>query len=510
MPALGRILRRRRREDQRYHPHTINVHQDIRPHLEKTVYITGAFAAAWAWDLVYYGGSHAAVGENPLHHQLGFGSSSRAPQHVAVLVLQYLAVCAGAAILANFVAAWPRASRWSQAAVAAIEFFPSPVFAGKLMGYLTQTFPNMDAVHSAFLNLVATWFAGALAHAMPMLLAHLDAQRAGMSEQWQLQRFATIVQNTLGFGLGIAWNVLLGNLLGPEGQDEDLSLFRLIGLSGYLAVVTLLSFRLAAAAATATASTSTATIVDRQWILIEFASYVVNAFTLVAFLNALLNPSWIGHLVGLCILWILSAVMSAFVARADLEETSTTETAIPTAADDSTVSECQPREGYCTVLFCLLLFVPCTWFCCPWVPVLWLLAGSTDESSCVKERWYKLIAMVAGLAASIEASGTLTEATNEFAASFCTVKQCNRPWLFVTFQTVVAVVVTLVLIPSISQLAISTDASTSNEATSFPNSTNASTEATFSTDLEDEMGERMSLLKKVRDHLRIGGKSLQV
>ena len=418
--------------------------------------------------------------------------------------LQYLAVCAGAAVLVNFVAAWQRASAWSQAAVTAIEFFPSPVFAGKLMGYLTNTFPKMGAVHAALINLAATWFAASLAHVIPVFLEQLNAQTSWHVGQWRLERFGVIVQNTLGFGLGIAWNVFLGNLLGPRSNEgEEMGLFRLTGLVGYLAVVTLLSFRLAAAN---TARGDNTTIVDRQWNLLEFAAYVVNAFTLVTFVNALLDPSWIGHFVGLCILWILSAIMSALVERADLEGTPSI------ATDTGTHSECQSRQRPYLFIFGPLLLVPCVWCCCPWLPVLWLLAGTTDDLSYVKERWYKLVSMVAGLAAAIETSGILTDVTNTLAESFCSVKQCNYPWLFVALQTFMAVIFSLALIPAISQLSSTTTISISDEGTTLPNSsaTAEAAQGNHCRNVENQSGERTPFLKKFIGQIRGSGKGIEV
>jgi len=495
MPGGLFSRRRRRRGRDEYHPHNVHL-DDILPHLKTTVSITGAFCTAWAWDLVYYGGSHAAARENPLHNQLGFAQQQRAPQHLMVLLLQYLLVCAAAAVASDWVE--QRHARWSQAAITAIEFFPSPVFAGKLMAYLT-TISKLDTVESAWINLAATWFAATLAHVVPLFTAHGDGIPATWIERLRLQKFGTIVQATLGFGLGIAWNVFLGNLLGPRQDDgstpQDLDLFRLIGLGGYLAVVTLISFRLAATAPSDNPTTSS--IWDRQWVLLEFAAYVVNAFTLVQFLNALLHDGWLGHFEGLWLLLGLSAGMSALVARADLEgseESTATGTSISNENDDN--DPCKLQEGPFGFMFGILLFVPCVWCCCPWVPVLWLLTG-TETALGVKEHWYKLIAMVAGLASSIEASGMITDVTNLLASPFCTIKYCSLPWLFVLLQTVLAFVVTIVLIPVISMLEPQ-EPTRSNER--LPTA-----EGTASKGDRDETqpaDEKKPLLKKVRDKLK--------
>lgn len=71
---------------------------------------------------------------------------------------------------------------------------------------------------------------------------------------------------------------------------------------------------------------------------------------------------------------------------------------------------------------------------------------STDVG--VKERWYKLIAFVAGLASSIQASSMLTTATDGLAMllGICGIKHCRNPWLFVLLQVIIALITTCVLL----------------------------------------------------------------
>ena len=319
-----------------------------------------------------------------------------------------------------------RNEKWSKAVVTAIEFFPSPVFAGKLTAYLGQ-FSGLDTVKRAVINLAANWFAASLAQVMPMLLS---SDQRGLLEWLRLERLSDIVQNTLGFGLGIAWNALFSQFA-PEDRNWDLP--HLIGLAGYLAVVMLVVFRLAAIVAD-----PPVTIWDRQLALLSFAFYVVCAFTLVLFLNALLHPGWIGGLESLPILLVLSAAMSAMVARVNLNDVS--------EQDDERISWLRGPSA-------LLLLVPCVW---PWIPILWLLAGT--ENLGAKEHWFQLIEMVSGLASSIQASSLLTDATDELAASLgiCDSSHCNQKWLFVMLQIVLAALITIVLIPIIAPLAAET------------------------------------------------------
>jgi hypothetical protein len=67
----------------------------------------------------------------------------------------------------------------------------------------------------------------------------------------------------------------------------------------------------------------------------------------------------------------------------------------------------------------------------------------------VKEKWFGLVSMISGLAASIEASGMLTAATNAIAAALeiCNEKHCYHPWMFVLVQVCLAIVTTIILIP---------------------------------------------------------------
>ena len=95
----------------------------------------------------------------------------------------------------------------------------------------------------------------------------------------------------------------------------------------------------------------------------------------------------------------------------------------------------------------VLVFLPCFWCCCPWVPMIFLLSGVHGIG--VKEKWFSLVSMISGLAASIEASGMLTASTNAIAGALgiCSEKHCPDPWLFVAIQAGLALITTMVLIP---------------------------------------------------------------
>ena len=439
---------------------------NVLPHLRSAVFITGAFCTAWAWDLVFYGASHAWAGENPLQDQISFGENQRGgggstssanPKHLLVLLLQYLFCCLCAALCSDLFCRTPK--KWTRAAVTAVEFFPSPVFAGKLMAYLGQ-FSSLKPVQRAMINLAATLFAACLAHSAMILPAVLPfhAANSGQARLLALRvRLGQIVRDTLGFGLGIAWNVLLIQFMAPPDlsrsnrHQHEVLCWHLVGLAGYLAVVTLIAFRLAAIGQheqhqhQQLRQSSERSLWNQQLVeLASFAAYVVCAFTLVAFLNALLHPGWLGTLESLAILLLLSAAMSSIIANIDFLEDEVSEQAS---------NENEKKGGlHCPCGFFLFMPCVCCYCCCPWIPFLWLLAGS--ETVGVKEQWFSLIAMVSGLASSVEASGMLTDATDALAASLgiCDPKYCYHKWLFVFLQTVVAVLTTAVLIPTIALL----------------------------------------------------------
>eukprot|EP00934_Nitzschia_sp_Nitz4_P000479 Nitzschia sp. Nitz4//scaffold99_size76975//42114//43541//NITZ4_005577-RA/size76975-processed-gene-0.52-mRNA-1//1//CDS//3329560853//479//frame0 len=416
---------------------------DIQPHLKETLFITGAFCIAWSWDLVVYSISHIIWGEDPLTNQLAFADQP-GTKNLLVLLAQYFLTCLAAAWMSR------RAQRmhksWSSAAVMAIEFFPSPIFAGKLMSYLSQF--DMTGIQQALVNLAATLFAAALAHAVPMYLSGPSESEVGsMSESSEtlMHRTGQVVRQTLGFGLGIAWNVLLSNF-GPS-DDSEMDALHILALISYLMLVLVIAFKVSAMA-----QPDPGTLWEHHLSMLSFAMAVVCGFTLVGFLNTFLHGGIWGSLASFVILLFLAATMSAMVVAADLD-------GMMIHPDDQVDTNSweyrSSRLGPCGRILNILLFIPCTWCCCPWIPLLILLAGMTETLG-VKERWFELIAMVAGLASSIEGSGMLTAATDSLAQilGICGSKHCSRhPWAFVLLQTGVAIVTTMVLLPAIAPFA---------------------------------------------------------
>ena len=80
---------------------TNNLNDELKPHIQTTLYFTFAFVVAWSWDLVAYGISHVTHGMNPLQNQLSFGDHPT-PNHIVILLLEYLMVCLGSTIVTDW------------------------------------------------------------------------------------------------------------------------------------------------------------------------------------------------------------------------------------------------------------------------------------------------------------------------------------------------------------------------------------------------------------------------
>ena len=105
----------------------------LEEHLRKLLFQTGAFTTAWSWVLVYYGTWHLLAGESPLQGQAGLGAHAER-EGMLLLLAPYLAVCASAAVLLTQLKAAP--GPMTGAIVAAVEFFPSPIFTATLLAFL--------------------------------------------------------------------------------------------------------------------------------------------------------------------------------------------------------------------------------------------------------------------------------------------------------------------------------------------------------------------------------------
>jgi len=361
--------------------------------------------------------SHVQHGINPLQDQLSFGDHP-GPKHVVVLILEFLMVCGGSAIVTDWLERDGR--KWTKGAITAVGFFPSAVFGGKLMGYLGQ-FAHLGAIQRAFINLGATLFCAFLSSAVPMNLGS------------PLTAFGSIVRESLGFGLGIAWNVFTLSIFAPDEMD----LAHIVGLGGYLALVALIAFRVAAEGAYVDSLEREPNMFDRMWGLLSFAMNTACAFTMVAFVDALTHEGWVGDIECFFILLIVSAFLSAGVTKIDMD--SSQEHA------NEEMENCGMDHLPCVLK--ILVFLPCFWCCCPWVPMIFILSGVHGIG--VKEKWFGLVSFVSSLAASIEASGMLTTSANAIAGALgvCNEKHCPDPWLFVLIQVCVAAVTTIILIP---------------------------------------------------------------
>lgn len=128
-------------------------------------------------------------------------------------------------------------------------------------------------------------------------------------------------------------------------------------------------------------------------------------FTLVTFISALTVDGWIGHIENLFILLFFAALISTLVARIDTNAL---------AEQENNEEEQNYGLDHLPCVLKDLILVPCLWLCCPCVPLVFLLSGVNAVG--IKEKWLQVSNIIGGLAASIEASGMLTEGTN---SNFC-------------------------------------------------------------------------------------------
>ena len=70
----------------------------------------------------------------------------------------------------------------------------------------------------------------------------------------------------------------------------------------------------------------------------------------------------------------------------------------------------------------------------------------------IKVDWYALIAMVSGLASSIEASNLVVSVTNSLVDGFCNSSNCSLPWIFWAWQVLVAMSTSVVFLPALGPL----------------------------------------------------------
>lgn len=86
--------------------------EQVMPHLKTTAYFAFGFVVAWSWYLAVLGTSHALIGQSPIQDQLSFGDNP-GPKRIVVLLLEYLLVCGGSALLSHVVQkTWP-GRRWT-------------------------------------------------------------------------------------------------------------------------------------------------------------------------------------------------------------------------------------------------------------------------------------------------------------------------------------------------------------------------------------------------------------
>ena len=376
---------------------------DVIGQLKTVTFQTGTFLVAWSWVLVYYAISHVAAGESPLEDQIGFGGHGK-PQKIFVLMTEYVVVCGITVLLLERL----HATGGNEALAGALAFFPSPVFSGKLLQFLGQFSSN--GFNLALLNVLTTAVVAAAVHAAP---------RTG-----RFGSLGDVMRDTVGFGLGVSWNVLVSRSEPAE--------CRLAARTVYLGVVLLLAARLAAP------PPSFDSLKSRIAALLSFAVRVVCAFALADWLKAALPPGPFYGVLSLVGLVAFAAQMGQLLAAADLER------AQAVAKDKAA------KQGWGSCLLRALVFVPCVWCCCPWVPILWLLKSGIQGTT---GRWTELAADVCSLAASVVGTGLLTGAIDSAAAylQICQLQGCDV-FQFLTLEVAFAALTSIVLLPLLNRL----------------------------------------------------------
>eukprot|EP00405_Crypthecodinium_cohnii_P045310 CAMPEP_0206580150 /NCGR_PEP_ID=MMETSP0325_2-20121206/32979_1 /ASSEMBLY_ACC=CAM_ASM_000347 /TAXON_ID=2866 /ORGANISM="Crypthecodinium cohnii, Strain Seligo" /LENGTH=466 /DNA_ID=CAMNT_0054086109 /DNA_START=128 /DNA_END=1529 /DNA_ORIENTATION=- len=382
-------------------------------HMIDLIFSTGTFMAAWSWALVYYAVAHLIAGESPMMKQIGFGGHNR-EKPLPVLLALYLLVCCIAVGIAESIR---KSKSWlTDAAISTVEFFPSPIFNATLLAYLSRFSGGFQL---AFLDVVITW-----SLALAVYLAPIRGQS-------NIGVIGDMVRNTVGFGLGLAWNFLVSRTMPPESN--------FVGLTIYLLVMIMVAAHLAAPIVREDSCRS------RQAALMSFASRVVVAFTLTTWTSVALSfygglQGWLNNVCSLLVLLLIATFASVLIARADID-----------GAAKSLRSKI-PSEGFARRRMDWLIFVPCFWCCCPWIPLVWLFGGGRPGPG-IKARWLSLIKDVCSLASSVVGTNIITGAVDSASAALglCSPEQCDG-LLFVLLEVVVAATTTLTLLPFVTEL----------------------------------------------------------
>mmetsp|Transcript_8619 Transcript_8619/g.25766 ORF Transcript_8619/g.25766 Transcript_8619/m.25766 type:complete len:425 (+) Transcript_8619:824-2098(+) len=350
---------------------------DVYPLMLKACWSCGTFSIAFAWAIVFFAALHAAHGQSVLDQQIGM-------PHGVDGFLTLLAIYLGACLFSGLASIRLRAiqsRRYFHIVLAeSIDFFPSPIFSGCLMAYLT-TFHAGGKLGNALRDFLASWVVAAAIVAAPAMAARLP--------EGDLRYYGAVIVRTMSmtvsFGLGIAWDSTISGGL-------ELILPRNGGLvthSVYLFIVAAIAARLAAE------PTPSSAVGKSQLDLLAFASKVVAAFALVAWLTvamSLLGEEGITNQVCVILLLVpVNAFLSGAISKVDLSP-------LPPGS-----AAARTREN-CGDMARIAMFIPCFWCCCPWLIVLALVVDNV-EPQVVKSKWLEMSSFVTGLAASIAASG---------------------------------------------------------------------------------------------------------
>ncbi|CAK0842136.1 unnamed protein product [Prorocentrum cordatum] len=374
--------------------------------MREVFFYTGAFLIAWSWALVYYAFAHVAVGQSPLQNQIGFGGQWRL-NSLPVLVCQYFVVCGFAAATRALLKGFNNA--WAASLAVAIEFFPSPIFSGALMGYLGQ-FASHSEVEYCGITVVATWVTAALVYSVPT--------------SGPLSEFGDVMQKTVGFGLGVAWNSFVSAAMPATWSFHLHTLFLVLEMS--------------LAASLVVPEPGPSSLRQRHASLLSFAAKVVCAFSMASWINSVTPDGWLGGLIAELYLILQAASLSYWVSGLDLDSAA--------LSTDAVLSRPDALER----LVSCLVMIPCVWCCCPCVPLIWLLSR---PHAGVKGRWLSLISEISSLAASVVGTNLLTGGIDALADAWhiCGPYSCDGA-VFLLLAAVGASLVSILLLTAIVPL----------------------------------------------------------
>jgi len=250
---------------------------DLVKHLRRVIFSTGAFCVAWSWFMLVMAIIHMLNGDPPIHKPVGLTPRGATP-HLLVFGWYFVALGLAAFLKKRL---QPEDSGSKCALSAAISFFPSPLFCALLMNYLQKAVTGSDSflgeLSFAAVNLLTTFAMAIVIFLVPSLPSYTTY------EMWR-----ELLHRTVGFGLGVAWNVLISGALEPTQSQTSTEwkpwILQMSIRTFYLCFVAKVTIVVSAQ------RPSDGSLLQKFYALLGFAMQTVCAFGLVDWLANLLAP----------------------------------------------------------------------------------------------------------------------------------------------------------------------------------------------------------------------------